>query len=254
MVEIRYGEHYEVADLAGRSVAQARKQYKQEFGIPDKAQASLNGKGIGKKHEPVTALGHNDSLTFAQKSRKGLFFIGAMLLALAVTGGVFAYGALTYSVTSLVTAMSSEFADADVGAHTPTWSLWGSYSGAIPETLEVFKVTPGEDFTGDFVVQIYLTNVDQLVEVYRTMGMTWTVKNHDLNSEIGSVTCSPTEGFLSLTNPTVDLEIHLTGSPDGIEFIDVDLSSGFYRTHSHGGGWGGSAEPIILCNIIQKGT
>ena len=27
MVEIRYGEHYEMADLAGKSVAQAREQY-----------------------------------------------------------------------------------------------------------------------------------------------------------------------------------------------------------------------------------
>jgi len=93
MVEIRYGKHYEMADLAGKSVAQAREQYKQEFGIPDKAKASLNGKGIGQKHELVTALAHDDSLTFAQKSRRGLFFIGAVLLALAITGGVFAYGA-----------------------------------------------------------------------------------------------------------------------------------------------------------------
>ncbi|MBA7705412.1 hypothetical protein ES703_114240 [subsurface metagenome] len=28
MVEIRYGEHYEMADLTGRSVAEAREQYK----------------------------------------------------------------------------------------------------------------------------------------------------------------------------------------------------------------------------------
>ena len=86
MIEIRYGEHYEMADAAGKSVAQAREQYKQEFGIPDKAQASLNSKGIKQKHEPKTALGDNDSLTFAQKSMKGLFFVGAILLALAVTG------------------------------------------------------------------------------------------------------------------------------------------------------------------------
>lgn len=49
MTEIRYGEYYEMADLAGKSVAQAREQYKQEFGIPDKAQAKLNGKGIRQK-------------------------------------------------------------------------------------------------------------------------------------------------------------------------------------------------------------
>ena len=254
MVEIRYGEHYEMADLAGRSVADAREQYKPEFGIPDKAQASLNGKGIRQKHELVTALGDNDSLTFAQKSRKGLFFIGAILLALAVTGGVFAYGALTTTVTGVVTAEASDFADAAAGANTPTWSLWGQYTGQVPATAEVFKVTPGNNFTGDFVIQIYLTNVDDLVEVYRTMGLRWTVTNHTGNTAITGVTCTPTTGFLSLTHPTVDLEITLTGTPDGTEFIDVNLSGAFFRTQSHGAGWSGSEDPQILCKIIQKGT
>ncbi|MBA7485382.1 hypothetical protein ES707_20928 [subsurface metagenome] len=254
MVEIRYGENYEMADLAGKSIAQAREQYKQEFGIPDKAQASLNSKGIRQKHELVTALGDNDSLTFAQKSRKGLFFIGAILLALAVTGGVFAYGALTYTVTGAVTAESSEFADAAAGINTPTWSLWGKYTGQIPATTEVFEVTPGNQFTGDFVIQIYLTNVDDLVEVYRVMGMRWTVTNDTLNTGITGVTCTPTTGFLSLTHPTIDLEIQIAGTPNGIEKIDVDLSGGFFRTQSYGTGWGGDEDPQILCKIIQKGT
>jgi len=254
MVEIRYGENYEMADLAGKSVAQAREQYKQEFGIPDKAQANLNDKGIKQKHELVTALGDNDSLTFAQKSRKGLFFIGAILLALAVTGGVFAYGALTYTVTGAVTAESSEFADADVGINTPTWSLWGQYTGSVPATTEVFEVTPGANFTGDFVIQIYLTNIEDLVEVYRVMGMRWTVTNGTGNTGITGVTVTPTTGFLSLTHPTIELEISITGTPDGTEKIDVDLSGGFFRTQSHGGGWGGSEDPQILCKIIQKGT
>ena len=254
MIEIRYGEHYEMADLAGKSVAQAREQYKQEFGISDKAQASLNGKGIRQKHELVTALGDNDSLTFAQKSRKGLFFIGAIVLALAVTGGVFAYGALTYTVTGAVTAEASEFADAAAGANTPTWSLWGKYTGSVPATTEVFAVIPGNNFTGDFVLQIYLTNIDDLVEVYRVMGMRWTVTNGAGNTNITGVTVTPTTGFLSLTHPTIDLEISVTGTPDGIEELDVNLSGGFFRTHSYGGGWSGSEDPQILLKIIQKGT
>ena len=255
MIEIRYGEHYEMADLAGKSIAQAREQYKQEFGIPDKAQANLNDKGIRQKHELVTALGDNDSLTFAQKSRKGLFFIGAILLALAVTGGVFAYGALSVTHTAAVTAESSEFADAVAGANTPSWSLWGGYTGKITATTEVFKVTPGNNFTGDFVIQIYLINVDDLVEVYRTMGMRWTVTNHTGNTAITGVTVTPSlPAFLSLTHPTIDLEISITGTPDGVEFIDVDLSGGFFRTHFHGAGWGGSEDPQILCKIVQKGT
>ena len=46
MVGIRYGEHYQEVDLAGKTVAEVREQYKEEFGIPDKAQVSLGGKSI----------------------------------------------------------------------------------------------------------------------------------------------------------------------------------------------------------------
>ncbi|GAJ02235.1 unnamed protein product, partial [marine sediment metagenome] len=140
MVEIRYGERYEMADLAGRSIANAREQYKQEFGIPDKAQASLNGKGIRQKHEPVTALGDNDSLTFAEKSRKGLFFIGAILLALAITGGIFAYGA-TGDIVDLDLTAQSDFAAVVQAATPPTWDVWGSYKGAVTAG-DLFTVTP----------------------------------------------------------------------------------------------------------------
>ena len=60
MVEIRYGEHYELASLAGKNIAEVREQYKQEFGIPDRAQAKLNGQEIGKKHELKQELKDDD--------------------------------------------------------------------------------------------------------------------------------------------------------------------------------------------------
>ena len=124
----------------------------------------------------------------------------------------------------------------------------------MPATTEVFKVTPGANFTGDFVLQLYLTNIDGLVGDYRVLGLNWTVLNHAGNTNITAVSCTPSTGFLSLTNPTVDLEISVTGTPDGTEFIDVNITSGFFRTHYYGGGWGGSEDPQILCKVIQKGT
>jgi len=253
MVEIRYGEHYETADLTGKSVAQAREQYKQEFGIPDKAKANLNGKGIGQKHELVTALAYDDSLTFTQKSRKGLFFIGAVLLALAVTGGVFAYGALTATVTTSISAENAEFADVTAGA-VPDWDVFGGYTGSIAATGAVFEIVPANGFTGDFVVQVFLTNVDNLVEVYRVLGMTWTATLDGAADGITSITVTPTTNFLSLTHPTIDLEISTTGTPDGDDIINVDLSGGFFRTHYYGGGWSGSPSPLIFSKVIQKGT
>ena len=253
MVEIRYGEHYEMANIAGKSVAQAREQYKQEFDIPDKAKASLNGKGIRQKHELVTALGDNDSLTFAQKGRKGLFFIGAILLALAVTGGVFAYGALTATVTTSISAENAEFADVTGGA-VPDWDVFGAYTGSISATAAVFEIVPANGFTGDFVVQVYLTNVDDLVEVFRVLGTTWTATLDGAADGITAITVTPTTNFLSISQPTIDLEISTTGTPDGDDIINVDLSGGFFRTQRYGTGWGGSPSPLIFCKVIQKGT
>ena len=39
MVEIKYGNQYEIIDLAGQTVSEAREQYASEFGIPEKAKA-----------------------------------------------------------------------------------------------------------------------------------------------------------------------------------------------------------------------
>ena len=71
---------------------------------------------------------------------------------------------------------------------------------------------------------------------------------------ITAITCTPTTGFLSLTHPTIDLEISTTGTPLGNDELNVDLSGGFYRTHYYGAGWGGDEDPQILCKIVQKGT
>ena len=226
MIEIRYGENYEMADLAGKSVAQAREQYKQEFGIPDKAQASLNGKGIRQKHEPVTALGDNDSLTFARKSRKGLFFIGTILLALAITGGVFAYGATTITV-GLTLDAQNDFA-AVVAASPPTWDVWGSYKGSV-NTGDLFTVTPDVPggWTGDMSVVLTLTNAHELVAAYRIL-----VLEIEIWDSAGTPVQVGTTEYLTMSNGEISIEIDQTGFTAP---YDVRLTGGFYITHR--GGW-----------------
>ena len=241
MVEIRYGEHYEMADLAGRSVADAREQYKPEFGIPDKAQASLNGKGIGTKHELVTALGDNDSLTFAQKSRKGLFFIGAILLALAITGGVFAYGATTTTVDLLLTG-TSDYAAVVAEGSPPTWTVWGKFKGAVTAG-DLFEITPETNYTGDMVALITLTNTYDLVETYRVLVLEIEIWDQT-PAQVG------TTEYLTMDKGVIEIEIDQSGftSP-----YDVRLVNGFYITHRSP--WTvGKEDPTILCDVIQKGT
>ena len=244
MVEIRYGEHYEMADLAGRSIADAREQYKQEFGIPDKAQARLNSKGIGKKHEPKTALGDNDNLTFAEKSRKGLFFIGAILLALAITGGVFAYGQTTTTV-GLALDAQSDFAAVAADPSPPTWDVWGSYKGSV-DIGDLFTVTPDVPggWTGDMSIVLTLTNAHELVAAYRILVLEIEVWDSDATTPV------KVDGpeYLTMGNGEITLEIDQTGFTAP---YDVRLTGGFYI--SHRGGWTTDYEdPSIFCQVLQR--
>ena len=99
MVEIKYGDQFEVTDLAGQTVSEAREQFKAEFGIPDKAKAKLNGSKVKSSAEIDTVLNDDDKLTFAVSRSRMPYLVGALLLALAVTGGVFAFGFINATTT-----------------------------------------------------------------------------------------------------------------------------------------------------------
>ena len=238
MVEIRYGERYEMADLAGKSVAQAREQYKQEFGIPDKAQARLNDKGIGKKHEPKTALGDNDSLTFAPKSRKGLFFIGAILLALAITGGIFAYGATTATVDLTVTG-KPDFAVVTTGAGA-SWNAFGSHKGSVG-TGTLFTITPDADWTGDIAVLVTIANAQELVEAYRIL-----VLEIEVQDATGPDTIAGPE-YLTLGRGEIDMDVDYAADKP----YTVELTGGYYITH-RGGFTSDEASPTLMCQVLQR--
>ena len=116
MVEIRYSDNYEVANLTGQSVAFAREQFKGEFGIPEKAAAKLNGKKVQGKLETETCLCDADELTFATTAKgKGAILVGAMLLTMAITGSVFAYGWINDTTTINNTDAAAD--EAAVRAH-----------------------------------------------------------------------------------------------------------------------------------------
>src|SRR4030042_5109834 len=111
MVEIRYGDQYDVSDLAGQTVSEAREQFKSEYGIPEKAHAKLNGSKVKSGAEIDTVLNGDDRLTFAVSRGKGAYLIGALLLALVVTGSVFAFGFINATTTLNATTVNSNFAD-----------------------------------------------------------------------------------------------------------------------------------------------
>ena len=88
MVEIRFGGNFEVADLAGCSVSEARDQFKADFEIPGKAVAKINGKKIKGDMESETILNDDDTLSFGVARARTPFLVGALLLALDVAGPI----------------------------------------------------------------------------------------------------------------------------------------------------------------------
>ena len=129
MVEIRFREHYEITDLAGLSVAEARKQFGDEFGIPEKAGAKLNGKKVKEGLEAETCLSDDDKLSFTTtRSRGALIAVGSLLLALALTGGVFAYGFINDTTSLTASVAAANFADVSVNnSYSPSPPAWTGF-------------------------------------------------------------------------------------------------------------------------------
>ncbi len=246
MVEIRYGENYEMTDLAGKSVAEAREQYKLEFGIADKAQAKLNGKGIKSKQEPERILSDEDKLSFAEKSRGGLFLMGAFLLALAITGGVFAYGWTTATITLAVTE-KSDFAAVSANT-TPTETVFGRATGTWPENITLFNIVTDSDYTGDVVVKVYLANAGELIGGYHHLNMLLRLSDNITGAGTSADEQSILQ-LLTLQNASVQFDYAYTAPYT----LYVELEGGSYRAHRNT--WlSGTADPLIYVEVVQAGT
>ena len=95
------------------------------------------------------------------------FLVTALMLSLVVTGGLFAY-----AYTSDTTSLTVGDGGADFAALTdnnsyssPAWTVFGSYRGSIPAGT-LFNVTPTTGYTGDFEVNVYLSNLDDMSKTY----------------------------------------------------------------------------------------
>jgi molybdopterin converting factor small subunit len=165
MVEIRYDKHSEHINLAGKSIAEVREQYKSKFDLPDKAKAMLNDKGVRRQHEAETKLADNDKLYFEVKNKRGFYFATALLVALVATGGLFAYAYTTASTSITATSKSADFAAVAANNTMAGYNVFGSYRGSIGAG-NLFNVTPATGYDGDLEVNVYLTNADQLSRNY----------------------------------------------------------------------------------------
>jgi len=248
MIEIRYREHREEAELAGKSVAQVREQYRPVFDIPDKAKVKLNGKEIKPDVEPRMLLNEDDKLLFEHKKMsRRLVLIGAIMATLATTGGIFATTWTTAGATIGATA-DSDYATVDVAESLPSLGhVFGKYRGDIPSG-DVFVITPDADYTGDLAVKVYITNADDLTKSYQHLNMSlelWDSADPAVN--IYASDTGHTFQLLTLDNGTAtfDLEYDAGTSP-----YKVKLSGGSYTTNSRSPvDWnsGYSVSPLLYC-------
>lgn len=255
MVEIRSGEFHETADLSGLSVAEARKQFKDEFGIPDNAHARINGRKVNSKLEAETYICDNDKLAFAAaRGGKGIFLVGALLLALAATGSVFAYGYLTQSTSLNAVAAGGDFAQVTVNnSNLPNWTPYGMFKGSI-EGGPIFNVnTASSQYTGDLVVTVSLANGDDLVKAYRVLALFVEMRNsHNNICDINADSENNSQDFalLTLGNGAIDMYLNQGTSYD---YYSIEVTGGFYVSHIWGAsGWSGYENPLLYCEVAQR--
>lgn len=252
MVEIRYGDQYEVADLAGQTVSEAREQFRTELGIPDKARAKLNGRKVKGNLEPDMVLNDDDKLSFAVDKSKTPYLVGALLLALAITGGVFAFGFINDSVTLGATASGADFCGVSANSNVPVWKAHGLYKGSTNNGT-IFDITPASGYTGDLVVTVSISNADELVQVYRMLAlklMMYSASNNTTIIDINESGGGDEDDYVLLTlgNGAVDM------FPPGTAPMVINVKSGFYISHIWGGGWGtGYQQPDLFCEVAQRG-
>ena len=255
MIEIRYSNQYEVADLSGRSVSETRKLFKNELGIPDKASARLNGKRVKGNLEAETLLTDCDTLSFAQPRGKAAYMVGALLMALVITGSVFAYGYTTASTTLTVSAAGSDFAEiSTANASIPSWTPYGKFKGATGAGNLFIVDTAASTFTGDLTITVSIANGADLVEAYRVLSMFIEMTDAAGNIvDINADGSNDTSDFAMLTlgNGAVELYVEQAAA----DVYDIKLKSGFYISNVWGqGGWAGSEAPILYAEVAQRGS
>jgi molybdopterin converting factor small subunit len=253
MVEIRYRDQYEVSELAGQTVAEAREQFKAEFGIPNKAQAKLNGSKVKSSAEMDTVLNDDDKLTFVTSRNKGVFLIGALLLALAITGGIFASGFINATVT-LTATTSTNFADVSANSSGLTWSAFGFFKGSIGSGTLFNVDTATSGYTGDLVVTVSYGNADDLVARYRMLSLQLamydgTGSELDINNDnVGRAGDAADWVMLTLDNGSVSMFPEGTAGGDA---MTVRVKKGFYITHVAPFS-GGDPSPMLFCEVAQR--
>ncbi len=253
MVQVEYKKEAREAELTGRTVAEARRLFEDELGFTKKTAAVLNGVRVSVHREGSTVLHDDDNLVFRAIGHRVAFLISALLLALAVTGGVFASGFI--SGTAAINATSSNYNFAEVSANTSvvnTWTVLGGLKGSTGNATLFDVDTASSGYTGDLLLTISLANIDELSPIYRSLSLSLELRdaggnlvdiNEDGNADSGDF------ALLTLNNGSVTMPFEQT-TP---QVYTVWLRSGSFIAQIHSSSWSsGSATPQFFCEVSQR--
>ncbi len=258
MVEIRYSDQFEISDLAGQTIGEAREQFKAEFGIPNKASARLNGSKVKTHAEIDTVLNDDDKLTFAVSRSRTPFLVGALLLALAITGSVFAFGFINASITLGGGQATNDFASITNNATLAvSWTPYGYYKGSITASsngTSIFNVdTVTSGYAGDLAVTVSLANSDTLVKCYRMLAVKLFMCNSaNVTIDINEDGFADSNDYVLLTLDNGSVTMFPTGLSDN---MTIRVKSGFYITHIFkAANWNAASkyQPLLFAEVAQR--
>lgn len=105
-------------------------------------------------------------MKFMKKSKRNFFLLGALALALVITGGMFA-GAWFSAANDGSITTEADFADVSATALTIT-DVQGGESGNVTAQT-IFTITPAGNYTGELLVTVYLTNAPDLTSTFESL-------------------------------------------------------------------------------------
>lgn len=261
MIETRYGDHVhelDLAEAADTSIAEAREFYEDEYGMPKGTNAVLNGRAVAEDLESKLMLNEGDRLSFvAKRKSRTPMILGALLLSLLISGGVFAF-AWTSANASIGAIAKNDIAEVSVESIPDLGNVWGHYRGEIPadgNPVDVFKIDIEDEYTGDLQVDVYLTNVHDLSKVYKHINMK--LQLVDYEGDVLHSTSGHEWELLTLENGRVklDLDKSLISSPTDNSIVYVKLLGGGFTTHNQElMPWsdGYAISPVMFCEVTQR--
>ena len=161
----------------------------------------------------------------------------AALLVLAISGGIFAYTALTGTSTITVSGGGTEYATVTpVGYSWSTKPVGGGQIGGV-ETGTLYTVARDSDYTGDLVFTLTLTNTDELVSNYVYLNIEIQVSDN--------VSAEVTTEWITLEEAAVELVVPAAKSSP----FTVKVTDGTYRTEK---GVDPTTSPVFHIRVRQK--